>query len=195
MDSTDSTDPQPNSSKIIFSEIFKIFLKTGRKRVILSILCGTIIFLTITSLIMVVYTRRFETFQTFQAKNVDWLNDGDISIGSNRENFCLLDFPDNYLDNLSNEFISKAQEYIPGLDVYNYTAAISIATPNAPTPLTPNRSKINVVISKTDTVTPEIGLFDEPNNAAIYPAIADATNANNTAKTAMNADTAHKSEI
>lgn len=123
----ETTDPQVNSSKIIFGEIFKIFLKTGRKRVILSILCGTIIFLAITSLIMVVYARRFETFQTFQDENVDWFSDGTVSIRTNREYFGLLTFPDNFLTNLSDEFISMAQEYVPGLDVYNYSAAISVA--------------------------------------------------------------------
>ena len=70
-----------------------------------------------------------------------------------------------------------------------------MATPNAPAPLIPNISKIRVVTSRTDTVTPEIGLFEEPNSAAIYPAIAEAINANNIANTAITAETAHSCDM
>ena len=47
------------------------------------------------------------------------------------------------------------------------TAAISIATPKAPVPLRPKPNNIKHVISKTETVTPEIGLLDEPSKPAI----------------------------
>ena len=48
---------------------------------------------------------------------------------------------------------------------------------------------------RTDTVTPEIGLFDDPSSPAMYPAIALATKAKSIAKTAIIAETAHISDI
>ena len=119
-------DPQPSNIRLSFGEIFRIFLKTGRKRVILSIICGTIIFLSITSMIMIVYTRRFQAFQTYQEENVDFFNDNTISIGTNFNYHGLLTFPDSFMDNLTNEFISMAQQYVPNLEIKNFTTAFSV---------------------------------------------------------------------
>lgn len=120
-----SDNPPNNSTKLSFGEIFRIFLKTGRKRVILSIICGTIIFLSITGMIMIVYTRRFQAFQVYQ-EEVDFLNDNTISIGTNFNYHGLLTFSNHFMDNFTNEFISMAQQYIPNLEIKNYSSAISI---------------------------------------------------------------------
>ena len=47
---------------------------------------------------------------------------------------------------------------------------------------------------RTETVTPEMGLLDDPRRPAIYPAIADATKATNKRRAAINAERARRSE-
>ncbi|NHJ32774.1 MAG: hypothetical protein FK732_07920, partial [Asgard group archaeon] len=42
-------------------QLFQIFMKTGRRRITLSVICGTLIFLAITGLVMIVYTYRYNT--------------------------------------------------------------------------------------------------------------------------------------
>ena len=69
------------------------------------------------------------------------------------------------------------------------TAAINNATPYDDVPEKPNPSNMSDVISNIDTVTPDVGLFDEPTSPAMYPAIADAINAKSIAKIAIIPDT------
>ena len=55
--------------KISQKQLFKIYIKTGRKRVAFSILSGIIIFLAITGLSMVFYTYRFNACQLSKMVN------------------------------------------------------------------------------------------------------------------------------
>jgi hypothetical protein len=59
----------------------------------------------------------------------------------------------------------------------------------------PNPRRIKQVKSNTETVTPEVGLFEEPTSPAMYPAIALAINANRIAKTAIIPETTQLLEI
>jgi len=107
-------------------ELWKIYLKTGKKRLLLTVFCGVIIFLTIVSLIMIVYTHRFQSFQNYQEENVLWFNDGFISVSSNQIESGLLTIDQNYLTNLTKDFSSKAANLIPRVRVINSTTAISV---------------------------------------------------------------------
>ena len=52
-----------STSMMAKGELFSIYLKTGKKRLLLTIVSGGLIFLTIVSLVMIVYTHRFQSFQ------------------------------------------------------------------------------------------------------------------------------------
>jgi len=117
-----SKPPKRSMSK---QQLFKIFLKTGRKRVTLSIISGTLIFLVITGLVMIVYTHRFQTFQDYQEQKVNWYEDGKISVGSNYEQLGIKHYESDYFTNVTNEFLSLATGLIPNINIDNYTTAFS----------------------------------------------------------------------
>ncbi len=121
-----STDEAPIKISNNFSrkQLFKMFLKTGQKRIVLSIICGTLIFLAVTSLVMVVYTYRFNVFQTYN-DNYNWNDDGKISVGTNYIRSSQFRIPDFLMENVTAEFLSKVEEYIPNILVDNITSAIS----------------------------------------------------------------------
>ncbi|MHA1126368.1 MAG: FtsX-like permease family protein [Candidatus Heimdallarchaeota archaeon] len=105
-------------------KIFNIFLKTGRKRVSLSILAGIIVFLTITSLIMVVYSYRYNTFIEFN-ENTNWFSDDTISAASSYYKPQAINITTELMGEITTEFVSKLEGLFPGLKVGKYTAAIS----------------------------------------------------------------------
>ena len=78
--------------------IFKVYLRTGSKRISLAIISGVIIFLTVTSLVMALYNYRYQTFQTYQEENTDWLHNGVISAGTNHIELGDLDYGDEFFN-------------------------------------------------------------------------------------------------
>ncbi|NHK32585.1 MAG: ABC transporter permease [Asgard group archaeon] len=63
-------------------KIFNIYMKTSRKRVLTTILIGAIIFLTLTSFLMIWYNFRYNSFFNYIDQNHDWLDDNKTSINS-----------------------------------------------------------------------------------------------------------------
>ncbi|MHA1122910.1 MAG: FtsX-like permease family protein [Candidatus Heimdallarchaeota archaeon] len=106
-------------------ELFRIFLKTGRKRVGFSIAAGIIVFLAITSLCMVIYSHRFTVFQEYQTNNIDWYNDGYISASTNLNRNMDVNFTDNLIANFTANFRNTTEQLIPNLKIANTTSAMS----------------------------------------------------------------------
>jgi len=113
-----------NEIELSKRKIFHIFLKTGRKRVSLSILAGIIVFLTITSLIMVVYSYRFQTFIEYN-EETDWFNDDVISAASSYYKPEAVNITKELFNEFTTEFVQTTEGLFPGLKVSKYTAAIS----------------------------------------------------------------------
>ncbi|HUT82833.1 MAG TPA: FtsX-like permease family protein [Candidatus Bathyarchaeia archaeon] len=106
-------------------QLFHIFLKTGRRRVTLSIISGTIIFLVLTGLVMIVYTHRFQAFQAYQEEKVDWYNDGFLSVSCLHDQTSTMTISSNYIGNVTQDFVNLASGLIPNVKLTNYTTAIS----------------------------------------------------------------------
>ena len=106
-------------------QILKIFMKTGRKRVLLSVLCGILIFLGITSLMMVIYNHRFNNFIDYQ-NSIDWFNDDELSIKSIRYFSNEDSFYNGYLENFTNEYVSKLNNLFIGLELGKFYSAFSL---------------------------------------------------------------------
>ncbi len=117
-------DPTSESRKRNKWQLFQIFLKTGRRRVTLSVICGTLIFLAITSLVMIVYTYRFNTFQSFQ-KEKNWFNDGLISISSNEYAPGVFNLNTSYLEIITQDYTSMVNDLFPDIKFRNQSTALS----------------------------------------------------------------------
>ena len=77
---------------------------------------------------MIVYTHRYQSFQTYEQQNVNWYDDGLISIGSNFIKSGKFTIEDSYFDNITNEFVDKAEGLIPNLKINNCSSAYSVET-------------------------------------------------------------------
>ncbi|NHK30802.1 MAG: ABC transporter permease [Asgard group archaeon] len=114
-----------DSRKISIKQLFAIFLKTGKKRITLSIISGALVFLTITSLIMVVYTHRFKEFQEFESDYYDWFNDGLHSVSTNFVEGSPIILENDSFTQFVDSFRSLVNDIAPDIKTDNYTAAIS----------------------------------------------------------------------
>ncbi|TFG00309.1 MAG: hypothetical protein EU542_08200, partial [Promethearchaeota archaeon] len=121
-------DENEQSSKISLSKmnLFGIYLKAGRKRLLLTFICSALIFLMLTTLCMFVYIHRFQAFQTHLDDSVDWLNDEQITISSNKQLSGNLDLYENFLGDLTSNFTSLMNPYVPEAQVVNHTTALSL---------------------------------------------------------------------
>lgn len=122
------SDTERNISK---KELFKIYLKTGRRRVAFSIISGIIIFLAISGLVMVFYTYRFKKFQIYQEENGNWYNDGFISVGSQKThigpfNTSFFPFSHDIVQNVSQDFRSIINNRYPDIEILNYSFGLSV---------------------------------------------------------------------
>ncbi|MHA1123943.1 MAG: FtsX-like permease family protein, partial [Candidatus Heimdallarchaeota archaeon] len=116
--------PIPETRKRNKWQLFQIFLKTGRRRVTLSVICGTLIFLAITGLVMVVYTYRFDTFQSFQ-KEKNWFSDGLISISSNKYEPGVFNLSASYIENITQDYTGMVNDLFPDIKFRNQSTALS----------------------------------------------------------------------
>ncbi|NHJ04963.1 MAG: hypothetical protein EAX90_09075 [Candidatus Heimdallarchaeota archaeon] len=114
-----------NRNNVSFRNIFKIFLKTSRKRVILFIISGTLIFLAITGFLMVWFSYRSTAFAQFIDNYHDWNNDNMISVFSSNTVSGMPEFDLDYMDNFTKEYQRAANELIPNVAGTNYTSALS----------------------------------------------------------------------
>ncbi|MCK5046085.1 MAG: hypothetical protein KAS22_05865 [Candidatus Heimdallarchaeota archaeon] len=105
-------------------QLFQIFLKTGRRRVTLSVICGTLIFLAITSLVMIVYTYRYDTFQTLQEEK-NWFSDGLVSISSNSYEPGTFNLSADYINNVTQDYTDMVNDLFPDISFRNQTTALS----------------------------------------------------------------------
>ncbi|GAG69315.1 unnamed protein product [marine sediment metagenome] len=105
-------------------QLFQIFLKTGRRRVTLSVICGTLIFLAITSLVMIVYTYRYDTFQALQEEK-NWFSDGLVSISSNSYEPGTFNLSADYINNVTQDYTKMVNDLFPDISFRNQTTALS----------------------------------------------------------------------
>jgi len=110
---------------ISMKRIFRIFLKTGKRRVILSISAGMIIFLALTTLTMVLYRHHYLDFVS-KEQEVDWLNDTNISAKSNHRRQGYVNISAEFFDDFTSEFVSKLEGLFPGIRVENFSAVTSM---------------------------------------------------------------------
>ncbi|MHA1245233.1 MAG: hypothetical protein ACTSP7_11765, partial [Candidatus Heimdallarchaeota archaeon] len=110
---------------ISMKRIFRIFLKTGKRRVILSISAGMIIFLALTTLTMVLYRHHYLDFVS-KEQEVDWLNDTNISAKSNHRRQGYVNISAEFFDDFTSEFVSKLEGLFPGVQVENFSAVTSM---------------------------------------------------------------------
>ena len=106
-------------------ELFRIFMKTGRRRITFSIISGIIVFLAITSLCMVIYSHRYTTFQDYQTDNIYWYDDDYISASTNNNMGLESNFTNNFIENFTASFVNTTEHLVPNLKITNTTSAIS----------------------------------------------------------------------
>jgi hypothetical protein len=106
-------------------ELFRIFMKTGRRRIIFSIISGIIVFLAITSLCMVIYSHRFTLFNEYQTENIDWYNDDYISASTNLNRNNEVNFTNDLIANFTADFKNTTEHLVPNLKITNTTSVIS----------------------------------------------------------------------
>ncbi|MHA1306522.1 MAG: FtsX-like permease family protein [Candidatus Heimdallarchaeota archaeon] len=119
------TELNDDSLDISIKRIFRVFLKTGKKRVILSISAGMIIFLAITTLTMVLYRYHYLDFAT-KEQDVNWYADTHISAKSNHRRSGYVNLTTEFFNNFTSEFVSQLEGLFPGVRVENFTAATSM---------------------------------------------------------------------
>ncbi len=105
--------------------LFRIFIKTSRKRVIITLFCGIIIFTMITCFSLLAYNYRYSFYTQYIEENENWLNDGFVSAVSSDNFIGNLSFTDNFMGNMTDEFSSIVLDYFPDLKTTNSTASIS----------------------------------------------------------------------
>ncbi|NHJ48542.1 MAG: ABC transporter permease [Asgard group archaeon] len=118
------TDEQLEKVEISRRRIFGIFLKTGSKRILLSIIAGTIVFLAITSLCMVLYKHHYTDFIENEAE-INWMNDNKLSVMAYHPS-GVDNISSTFFDEFTGEFILKLEEIFPDLEVKNYSAATNM---------------------------------------------------------------------
>ncbi len=112
--------------QIVFKNILKVFLKTGKNRLLLTIISGTIIFLLLTSFFMVWFTYRQSFFNNKIATNYDWNNDNQISVHTCKYNALSPYFESNYLEKAIDDFTEMANDIVPNIATEDYTGAMSV---------------------------------------------------------------------
>ncbi len=105
-------------------KLFQIFLKTGKYRIVLSIFAGVIIFLSITSICMVIYKYRYNDFIVSE-KEVNWFNNDIISAKSNIEYSGSLNLTTKSVNDFTSDFVKKIEALFPDLYVEKFSSAMS----------------------------------------------------------------------
>ncbi|MCK5045209.1 MAG: ABC transporter permease [Candidatus Heimdallarchaeota archaeon] len=107
-----------------FRNILRIFLKTGKKRLLVTILTGTLIFLALTLLFTTWFSYRYNFFFNYMDTNYNWRNDFRISYVDSEEKSTAIDLPSFYFSLQINHNRGILDSLIPDVSS-NFTAALS----------------------------------------------------------------------
>ncbi len=107
-----------------FRNILRIFLKTGKKRLLVTILTGTLIFLALTLLFTTWFSYRYNFFFNYMDTNYDWRNDIRISYVDSQEKTTTIDLPSFYFSFQINHNKGILDSIIPDVSS-DFTAALS----------------------------------------------------------------------
>ncbi|NHJ48840.1 MAG: hypothetical protein FK733_13735 [Asgard group archaeon] len=96
-----------------FKKIFNIYLKTSRKRVLITIFTGALVFLALTSFFMIWYSYRYNSFYSYIEQNHDWLDDNKSSINSYEHLYGIYTIETDYLTKGIREVTAKLDQIMP----------------------------------------------------------------------------------
>ncbi|MBN1329206.1 MAG: FtsX-like permease family protein [Candidatus Heimdallarchaeota archaeon] len=112
------------NTKYSFNTIFKIFLKTGKRRLIITILTGIALFLVLSTFFMTWFSYRYTSFSIYIEKEHNWRKDGNTSVYSGTYLNTPIDLSYSYLDDKISLSLETLDTIIPNA-VENYTAGLS----------------------------------------------------------------------
>lgn len=101
--------------KPTFRNIFSIYFKTSKKRILITILTAALIFLALTSFFMIWYNYRYNSFFSYIDKNHNWNSDKDISIYGETYYHGPVNLEDDYLNKGIAEVTTKLEELVPNI--------------------------------------------------------------------------------
>ncbi len=110
---------------ISLKNIFGVFLKTGRNRIILSIACGILIFLTISSLFMFLLSYRYAIFIDYTEQQNPWYADTEVTTASAKIRSGVPSLDSNLYNNLTYDFKRLVYTLIPDAIINDYTMGVS----------------------------------------------------------------------
>ncbi|MGC9779345.1 MAG: hypothetical protein HZR80_08910 [Candidatus Heimdallarchaeota archaeon] len=113
---------EPSTS---FRKVFAIYINTSRKRVVITIFTGALVFLALTSFFMIWYSYRYNSFYNYINQNHDWLDDGKISINSADYLYGEFYIESDYLNKGIAEVTTKLEQLMPNVQS-SYTGALRI---------------------------------------------------------------------
>ncbi|NHJ05294.1 MAG: ABC transporter permease [Candidatus Heimdallarchaeota archaeon] len=105
-----------NSGKYSFRTIFRVFLKTGKKRIIITIMTGIVVFILLTAFFMSWFNYRYDSFYNYVEEQNDWYLDGTMSARTDRVRRPLLGvYGVDYLDLVTQEVTNLIETIVPGI--------------------------------------------------------------------------------
>ncbi|HUU78002.1 MAG TPA: FtsX-like permease family protein [candidate division Zixibacteria bacterium] len=138
--------------KLSIRNLFKIFLKTDRRRVLITLISGILIFIVLTGISMAAYTYRFNMFKDYMNENANWMSDDQISISTMRLRTGNISFEYNYLDTIKQNFLSLIRDHIPNVGFRSTTTALSAQIYTFdPTTMGPDPYVNNEILTMDDT--------------------------------------------
>ncbi|NHJ38722.1 MAG: ABC transporter permease [Asgard group archaeon] len=111
-----------NNQTHSFKVLFKIFFKTGRKRLLITTLTGIILFIALTAFFTSWITYRYNFFYD-SVGSKEWINDGKISNIESQYSEGPIDISITYFKNKIDESIQKLNAFVPKIGKDN-TAAL-----------------------------------------------------------------------
>ncbi len=111
-------------SSYAFKSIFKIFFKTGRKRILITIITGVILFLALTTFFVSWVTYRYNSFYSF-IETKDWLDDNRLSYATQTSKYGELEIDQNFMDTQVSYVQTRLNHIISGIGE-KYTTAVSL---------------------------------------------------------------------
>ncbi|NHK32251.1 MAG: FtsX-like permease family protein [Asgard group archaeon] len=111
-----------NNQTHSFKALFRIFFKTGRKRLLITTITGIILFIALTAFFVSWITYRYNFFYNSVGSNA-WLNDGKISNNIIQYSEGPIDISPIYFENKVDETIEKLDAIVPKIGKEN-TAAL-----------------------------------------------------------------------
>jgi len=107
-----------------FNKVFRIFLKTGKKRLLITIFTGLMVFLAITTFFVTWYSYRYKFFNDNYIGNYDFRSDNRVSSVRYTTQYSTINLPSYYMTYYSSQLYDDIDTIMPGV-VSNYTVSIS----------------------------------------------------------------------